>query len=74
MGIRRNSPDNGEHEALDAGDAQVVVRLLGLVLQYVLHDENHILDEHRVHVGHNCLIAAENNTQPFDVDGSKISK
>ena len=39
---------DGQHHALDAGHAQVLGRLVGLVLQHVLHDEDDVLDELRV--------------------------
>lgn len=48
-------PDDSEHERLDARDAEVVTRLLGLVLQNVLHYEDDVLDEHRVHIVNNRL-------------------
>ena len=55
-GIRlRVSPDNAEHHGLDGADAQVLGRLLHLVLQHVLHDEDDVLDELRVVVVHDHL-------------------
>lgn len=48
-------PNDGKHEAFDAGDAEMIIRLLCFILQDILHDENDILDEHRVYVTHNCL-------------------
>lgn len=33
----------------------MIIRLLRLILQYILHDENHVLDKHRVYVAHDGL-------------------
>ena len=50
-----NIPNYGEHEWLDASMAQVVTWLFQFVFQNVFHDENNILHELCVHVGHHHL-------------------
>jgi len=60
-----NLPHDGKHESFYAGNAKMIVWLLCLILQDVLHDEYHILDEHRVHVSHHCLPKQKTtSTQP----------
>ena len=49
-------PDDGQHEWLDAGDAQVVTGVLTLILQDVLHDEDDILYELSVGFYHDHLL------------------
>jgi len=51
----KNIPDDCKHEAFYARNAEMVVGLFCFILQYVLHDKNHILDEHCVSIAYNCL-------------------
>lgn len=48
-------PDNCQHHGFYTGCSQVLRRLVHLVFQHILHNENDVLDELCVDIGHDDL-------------------
>lgn len=66
----RPEPDNGKHERLYAGYAELVVLLVGFILEDVLHDEDDILNQKGVGVRHYGLRVVGNVNEINFIDVS----